>query len=300
MFQDESYARQAALFDVDLVDPERQRIAKTWFDTTTADAWRHLRCYEIADYIGRSPGERWLTVGDGRYGLDSIRLKERGAASVLPTDIGEALLKEAKQRGLIEDYAVENAEKLSFANDSFDYVFCKEAYHHFPRPMLALYEMIRVARVGVILCEPHDRSRSIANRILSVARRRPHPDSEAYEDAGNFAYTISEREIEKVALGLNYPQVAFKYRGDHYVKGIEFEPADWRRSAAFRRTLGMIALTDFLSRFGIVSPATLMAAIFKKPLPASTAHTMRRNGWRIMDLPRNPYITDKSEPASGK
>ena len=139
MFHETSYASHAKGFAADLVDPERKRIAASWFDGTTADAWRHARGYEIADYLGGAPGEHWFTVGDGRFGLDAIRLKKRGVSDVLATDIDESLLRAAREQGLLPEYRVENAEKLSFANNAFDYGFCKEAYHHFPRPMIALY-----------------------------------------------------------------------------------------------------------------------------------------------------------------
>ena len=39
-----------------------------------------------------------------------------------------------KQRQQIDDYSVENAERLSFADHQFDFAFCREAYHHMPRP----------------------------------------------------------------------------------------------------------------------------------------------------------------------
>ena len=47
-----------------------------------------------------------------------------------------------------------------------------------------------------------------------------------YEEVGNFGYAISEREMEKVALGLGLPAVAFKGLNDRYEKGVEFERAD--------------------------------------------------------------------------
>lgn len=85
-----------------------------------------------------------------------MRLGEKGFRNCCPTDISEYLLAEARRRGLITKYALENAERLSFADQSFDYVFCKESFHHFPRPYQALYEMLRVAREAVLLIEPND------------------------------------------------------------------------------------------------------------------------------------------------
>ncbi len=58
------------------------------------------------------------------------------------------LLGKGSELGFIGEYSAQNAESLSFASNSFDYVFCKDAMHHCPRPVIALYEMLRVARGG--------------------------------------------------------------------------------------------------------------------------------------------------------
>src|SRR6185437_10876246 len=147
-----------------------------------------------------------------------------------PTDISEDLLKAAQEQGLITRYRVENAERLTFPDHAFDFVFCKESFHHFPRPMLALYEMLRVSTKGVILIEPNDRSRSVLRRakaaLNAVLGRRAHMDALSYEEDGNYIFSISRREIEKVALGLNMPQVAFKGFNDFYCPGVEFAAID--------------------------------------------------------------------------
>src|SRR5690606_3411078 len=111
--------------------------AKAWLRPDTVNAWRLERMYSCAiPLLEAYPDASWLTVGDGRYGLDAMYLRSRGAKA-LATDISGILLEEAKAQGLIDDYRVENAEHLSFASESFDFVFCKESYHHFPRPMCA-------------------------------------------------------------------------------------------------------------------------------------------------------------------
>jgi SAM-dependent methyltransferase len=295
MFHEESYERHKQGFLNDLIDPDRKRIAASWFDTETANWWRDSRGYEIADYLGGVPGERWLTIGDGRFGLDSIRLKNRGVDYAFPTNIENALLQAAKESGKISEYGIENAEHLSFEDKSFDYAYCKEAYHHFPRPMIALYEMIRVSRKGVILIEPNDRKWSPARRLVVLLNwmlgRRKHMDTNNYEDGGNYAFPISKREIEKVALGINLPQVAFKGFNDAYVAGIEFEPADVRKSSMYRKMRRIISFRDFLCRIGLDHPIILMACIFHEPVTKEQRKRMTDNGWSIVDLPRNPYIT---------
>ena len=147
------YEKQSQIFSD--TSEEHQKLTESWFDETSADYWSHNRMYEAADCI-KDMSSSWITVGDGRWGLDAIRIKKRGFKNVVPTDICETLLKASKEKGLIEEYLVENAEKISVKDNSYDYVFCKESYHHFPRPHIALYEMLRVASKAVFLLEPND------------------------------------------------------------------------------------------------------------------------------------------------
>jgi len=294
-FKDESYLRHEAGFKEHLTDPEYQRQSVSWFDKTTADYWRHARMYQAADCLSHNKDAGWLTIGDGRFGLDAIRLKEKGLEHVLPTDISNDLLAESKRRGLIDDYRVENAEHLSFPDDSFDFVFCKESYHHFPRPMRALYEMLRVAKEAVILIEPNDvigspvaRLKFLVNRAIG---RKRHYDQKGYEVSGNYGYSISEREMEKVALGLDLPQVAFKGLNDFYIPGCEYEPADLLRSSMYRKIRIHVAVKDALCAIGADRPLLLMACIFKVKMDEEAKGRFVDYGWKVVDLPRNPYIT---------
>jgi SAM-dependent methyltransferase len=257
------------------------------FDPNTADSWRHARSYEIARHLGGQRGERWLTIGDGRFGLDAINLKRRGAEDVLATDLGETLLKAAKEQGHLTEYGIENAEHLSFSDGSFDYAFCKESYHHFPRPMIALYEMLRVASKGVILVEPNDREHSPL-RLFRRLLGRGAP-AETYEDSGNYVYSISEREMTKVALGVNLPQVAFKGLNDAWTDTLWSQPAD-NSSAQYRKMRRKIWVRDWLCKLGLDHSMFLMACLFRVALSADQRSNMERDGWRVIDLPRNPYI----------
>jgi ubiquinone/menaquinone biosynthesis C-methylase UbiE len=165
-FQSKSYKQHSEHFKEYTLNGDKSAHAKTWLEKDTVDAWRHRRMYQVLDPILVTETKaKWLTVGDGRYGKDSRYITEKGG-DALATDISGYLLKEAKDLGYITEYKVENAESLSFHDSEFDYVFCKESYHHFPRPMLALYEMLRVAKRGVILVEPNDSY--ITDRYLKV------------------------------------------------------------------------------------------------------------------------------------
>ena len=100
-------------------------------------------------------GEKWLTLGDGRYGTEANYLISKGI-DAMANDYSDKLLKIGKEIGFIEKYQKENAESLTFNDNEFDYVLIKEAFHHFPRPWIVLYEAFRVCKKGVILIEPND------------------------------------------------------------------------------------------------------------------------------------------------
>jgi SAM-dependent methyltransferase len=291
-FHDRSYLRHAAHFERDLSDPDRLAIGRSWFDTTTTDYWRHARTYEAAAIFRSEHDSRWLTVGDGRYGLDAIRLRGLGFRNVLPTDISNTLLERSRREGRIDSYKIENAEALSFDDETFDYVFCKESYHHFPRPAVALYQMLRVARKAVILVEPNDLSSTTLSRGKQVLKNlflgRRHYDSSSYEESGNFIYSISPREIEKVALGLNLPAVASKGLASSYIAGCEFEPATWR-NATYRRIRLRCFMQDMLAVLALHNRPLLMSVIFKQSPLAAVVAAMSSSGWTFERLPRNPY-----------
>ena len=118
--------------------------SERWLRKNTLDYWRHHRMLSKLDLFIKK-GEKWLTIGDGRYGTEAHYIISNGA-SALATDYSDKLLKIGKDIGFINDYQKENAESLSFQDNEFDYVLIKEAFHHFPRPWIALYEAFRVCK----------------------------------------------------------------------------------------------------------------------------------------------------------
>lgn len=273
---------------------------QTWFRKDTIDYWRHMRMYyPISPVVKQFPGNKWLTVGDGHYGLDSLRLKEmEPSIEVLPTDISAECLEFAVEKGIISRFEKVNAEKMPFGDNSFDFAFCKEAYHHFPRPYAAVYEMLRVAKKGIILIEPNDIAiyPAFGNLLLKVnyglkrllGRKIQHIDTWSYEDAGNFVYGLSPRELEKVALGLNLPCIAYYYYNDYYNAGVEHEKAD-KDSKVFRKFKAGLKKMDRTCRMGLLPYNKMNAVIFKIEPPSELLDQLKKIGFRIVQLPRNPY-----------
>ena len=271
---------------------------RSWFESGTVDLWRHLKMFRLLDpFLAEFCGAQWLTVGDGTFGTAAMYVRKKGSYA-LPVDINVSLLQLAKEHGLIDDYRRENAESLSFQDGSFDFALCKEAYHHFPRPMVALYEMIRVSKKAVVLIEPADWLPSpVPRRILQALKNRvkkalgrviPHSDTGNFEPIGNYVYNVSEREIQKCALGLYLPTVAFKRFHDVYREGVEFEKFD-ENGELLKKTRRDIFKNDLLCKLGLSVQNHIVAVIFKEPPAESFRTRLGAAGYEIVDLPRNPF-----------
>jgi ubiquinone/menaquinone biosynthesis C-methylase UbiE len=306
-FETTSYAAHETAYD----DGKMATIASTWMKEGTVDAWRHERMYQALNpLLVTCQGASWLTVGDGRCGTDAHYLEQRGM-NVVATDLSDTMLKEAQACGYIKKYRKENAERLSFEADAFDFVLCKEAYHHFPRPMVALYEMLRVARKAVILIEPDDTpvigpwgrvlKMSIKELLIRLGCARIFRDRHTdiidtgpnwYEDVGNFGFAISRREVEKVALGLNLPQVAFKGFNDFYIEGVEHESLS-QGSLLFQRVSDEIRRMDRQSARGLSRGRYKLSVsiIFKESPDDKTRGSLSDGGFEVRDLQRNPYLS---------
>ena len=287
-------------------DEETERIQKAWFDEDTVDYWRHQRMFSpLKPLLLHYPNSNWLTVGDGRFGLDSVLLKKmQPTLQILPTDLSTVLLQKAKEMKIIIDFRKENAESLSFSDNSYDFAFCKEAYHHFPRPYMAIYEMLRVSKSGIVFIEPNDKSvKKFPELVMRALKRmvkkvigKPilHPDTWNFEESGNFIYMISKREMEKVALALQLPTVAYCYYNDYYEPGVEFEKAV-PGNKVFEKVKKAIAKADFNSHWGLQNFSSIIAILFKENPDDELKAKLRATGFQVIDLPENPYLKKRKE-----
>jgi Methyltransferase domain len=262
---------------------------KSMLDHSTVNRWRYERLYKCIDPLLKLyPKSEWLTVGDFYYGTDAQYLQSKGH-KVIASDIDDHFLRKGKEIGYIQNYSKENVESLSFEDRSFDFVLCKETFHHLPRPYVGLYEMLRVSKIGVILFEPYDReinasyAERFGNWILEKFKGNMH---NLYEPSGNYKYSLSKREIQKIALGLNLPLIAFKYLNDYYRDslGIEFKKKD---DKIVNKLKLQIFLRDILWKLRLFPPTFLISIIFK--IDTDTKY-LTEDGYRILNLTRNPYL----------
>jgi hypothetical protein len=241
----------------------------------------------------------WLTVGDYN-GLEANYLLQRNQ-NVIASDLSDAILKEAKAAGLIKEFSKQNVERLTYNDESFDYVICKEAFHHFPRAYLGLYEMIRVSKVATVLVtEPIDilskmsilvLLKNICDKINPLFINNVWKNRFSWEPVGNYVFKISEREIEKIAMGMGLPCIAFKrydnFKSHEKIEGLYDVPINQR---LYKKIKMKLALRSFISLLGIIPHGSLCCIVFKEQPNEKVTRGMKERGFITIQLPENPYL----------
>jgi SAM-dependent methyltransferase len=254
-----------------------KRTAEAWFKTGTVYRWlndRRMRL--IYPLIDTFPECSWVTVGDGRYGLDASHIISKAVLHVHATDVDDTLLKIGKEKGVICSFSEENAEQLSFADDSFDFALCKDALHHCPRPYHALWEMLRIVRSCVVVMEPTDLS-------------QPHE----FETVGNFVYRLTIRDYEKFLLGLHLRWIAYRGYNDYHEEGVEHCPMEGgsaEEQALRDRSVGAVLAADRAVAEGREVYPWHAVALFKCEPSELMVSALTEAGWTFKVLPKNPHI----------
>jgi SAM-dependent methyltransferase len=120
--------------------------------------------------LGRLDGLRALDYGCG-HGMAAVAMARRGAR-VTAFDLSPAYVEEARRRaranGAAVNFVIADAERLPFADGSFDRVWGNAILHHLDVGRAAR-ELRRVLAPGgvAVFCEPWD-----GNPVLRWARRR--------------------------------------------------------------------------------------------------------------------------------
>jgi len=259
--------------------------------------WLQGVFFKCIDPLLLEKNQKWLTVGDA-YGYDANYILCSGVNEVIATDLNTDFLRISKQEEIIKQYDRQNAESLTYRDGEFDYVLCKESYHHFPRPYAALYEMIRVSKKAIVVIEPQDPVSKMSLllwvvNILSMINPRYiqkiWKNRFSYEKVGNYVYKVSEREFEKFAAGLGLPMVAFKKTNPNFwFEGID-EYLAISKEKKFRQIQFKKNILDFLVKIGLISSQVLSTIVFKEKPTAKTIAAMKKDGYSFVNIPSNPY-----------
>jgi len=280
----------------ELSSSKDQRLPSCYSSPNSIDAWRHERMHRMMSPLLRACAEAtWMTVGDGSYGSDAYFLKRNGA-DVLATSLSGASLAVAKEKGFLDKFKAENAECISAPDASFDFVLCKESYHHFPRPAVALYEMLRVARRGVVLIEPQETSKKPLDYAKDVCKRLIRKDgSRLFEPCGNFIFRVNVRELEKMMLALNYELIAIRRFNDFYHPRLSAAGYSTFSVPALATKLGII-VQNLLCALKVLDYGLACIVVFKQVPPENLRHELRRHGFQLRHLPSNPYLRQGESP----
>jgi ubiquinone/menaquinone biosynthesis C-methylase UbiE len=250
----------------------------------------------IEPFLGNK--KTWLTIGDYN-GLEANFLENRHQETIA-SDISDVFLNEAFKQGLIKKYSVVNVEKIHFPDDTFDYTFCKEAFHHFPKAYIGLYEMIRCSKDAVIIIEPIDIItkmpvllfiKNMTDRISPKLINKIWRNRYSFEIVGNYVFKISEREIEKIAMGMGLCSIAFKKiniivdlnMDKSFVHEVPMNKKYWKKLQ------NRLKFINMLSYLHIIPYNHLCCVLFKKSPDERVIEGMKILGYTYIELPKNPY-----------
>jgi SAM-dependent methyltransferase len=261
-------------------------------DPRSIDNWRHTRMLAtVKPILDVDKRATWLTIGDGRFGSDAAYLHSQGA-SVTATSLTDDSLREAFALGHIPAFRAENAEHISSPDESVDYVLCKEAYHHFPRPPIALYEMLRISRKAAILIEPLDNPK-ILDGVKRLIKLLIRGDTQVeFEPSGNYLYRLDIRETRKLMTAMGASTMAYKRLNDFFHPKLSKYPADKLNVGSLLTKLG-IAVQNLACSLGLLGYGMVVIVLFRGE--ASHSETLRNAGFTITTLPINPFATSTSE-----
>lgn len=230
---------------------------------------------ELEPFVHTLAGESAVSVCDGRA-VEASYLKRNGLI-VTATDLYPDYLRKAFERGEIDNFSKENAENLSYKTEEFDWGIVKAGLHHLPRPVIGIYELLRVSKKGALILEGHD------GYLLRVLRKYLLSGRD-WEPSGNYVYRFRRRELEKLCLALDIPAYAVK---------TSFAPWNRRYESIRKGRLGYHARMIFYRLLNCVLASqgnNFTAVIFKIVPDEKQIKLLKKNGFRYVKLPRNPYL----------
>jgi ubiquinone/menaquinone biosynthesis C-methylase UbiE len=127
-----------------------------WYDKNT----RENRITEIQEYVKEvkrqlTDNSNILEVAPGP-GYFSIELAKFGNYNITGMDISvdfvEICKTNANRENVVVNFLQGNVSKMSFEDNTFDFIFCSAAFKNFREPIAALHEMYRVLKNnGIVL-----------------------------------------------------------------------------------------------------------------------------------------------------
>jgi ubiquinone/menaquinone biosynthesis C-methylase UbiE len=131
---------------------DRKSAARRWFDHRAAgyedgatSRWRDPVQRASLEALDLAPEDRLLDVGCGTGAAS--RIAAATATSVVGIDLSPGMIGRAEELGNDLDnlrFQVGDAEDLPFGDGEFTAVLCSNSFHHYPDPVGAVRQMVRV------------------------------------------------------------------------------------------------------------------------------------------------------------
>ncbi len=154
---------------------------------------RRQRSEFVSGYL---TGMRGIEIGassHNRFYLDAINVDRFGGKDTVYKREERRLVMHA-----VKVDVVAPGDELPFEDDSYDFVFSSHVIEHFPDPIKALYEWIRVARRYVVVIAPHrDRTFDIDNPLTPVSRADGAPPQRFHLRGGSALERVDMRELPR-------------------------------------------------------------------------------------------------------
>ncbi len=261
-----------------------------YINPNSIDHWIHKKMFDtILPLTKYFPKSKWLTIGDGKFASDAFMLNSMSVEAIA-SSISNYTLEWAKQQAYISEYKIINAEQINEPPDSYDFVFCKEAYHHFSRPPLAFYEMLKVAKQGLILIEPQENGTKLLDWVKTFVKKNVRGDQNInYEISGNYIYRINVNEIKKMLMSMSLQYLAvyrFNYLYFPFIANMDYK--EFSLQNIFLKS-GEFILNLF-SKIGLLNYGALTLIIFKEKPKMNLERELEEIGFKIYDLGINPYV----------
>ena len=150
----------------------------------------HLVLRHLRQMIGEPLESMSVLVVCGGVGGEASFFANQGFKDVTNTDFSSNALEMCHLRdGRLKTLEV-NAEAVVLPDESYDLVIVQDGLHHLPRPALGLNEMIRVARRGLAVLEPH----------TGLVAKAIGTEWERHGDAVNFVFRWNHELFRQVIL----------------------------------------------------------------------------------------------------
>jgi SAM-dependent methyltransferase len=205
--------------------------------TATADAYdRFMGVYslllapQLADFGAITAPQRVLDVGCGPGALTAELIRRLGAGAVSAVDPSESFVSAARVRHPGVDVRLASAERLPFADRTFDGALAQLVVHFMADPVAGLGEMARVTRPGGVVAAcvwDHGGGQSPLSTFWEAARRLDPEVEDESRRAGAHAGGLQQllgaaglREIEEAALEASVEHASFEAWWEPFTLGV--------------------------------------------------------------------------------